>query len=82
VRETRTGCVHCVAICKDCGWEYQNHKNGLALAAQHHDRTGHTVHVEIGNVVIYGNPATGISSPAVRLEKIHIGKNPNLSEDA
>jgi hypothetical protein len=32
-----------MAECQDCGWQGSNYKNALALAAQHHDRTGHTV---------------------------------------
>ncbi len=50
----RSGCVEMIATCRDCGWQYENRKNGLALAAKHHYATGHVVDVEIGNVVTYG----------------------------
>ncbi len=53
-RKTKSGCIACVANCRDCDWEYESHKNGLALAAQHHDRTGHVVNIEITNYVTYG----------------------------
>ena len=39
-------------VCQDCGWAVQG-KNGLGVAAQHHDRTGHTVHVDVEGVVQY-----------------------------
>jgi len=53
-RPTRTGCIAMHVECQGCDWTYDNHKNGLALAALHHDRTGHLVYVDIYNMVIYG----------------------------
>ena len=44
------------ALCADCGWELFA-KNALGLAAQHHDRTGHNVNVEIHGHVSYCNDA-------------------------
>lgn len=38
--------------CQDCGWKTAG-RNGLGLAARHHDRTGHTVHTEVGGRVEY-----------------------------
>lgn len=52
-RKTRTGLVGAIGHCRECSWN-QESKNTLALAAQHHDRTGHEVSVEITRVVIYG----------------------------
>lgn len=40
--------------CEDCGWELSG-KNGLGLAAQHHDKYGHTVHVQIVGSVTYAS---------------------------
>jgi hypothetical protein len=34
-----------MARCKDCAKEWFS-QNGMAVAKQHHDRTGHTVQVE------------------------------------
>ena len=53
-RRTSTGCLEQSAFCCDCDWVYHNRKNGLALGAKHHDRTGHEVHVEITRSVVYG----------------------------
>jgi hypothetical protein len=41
------------AWCATCGWESQA-KNAHGNAARHHDATGHIVHVEIMQYVIYG----------------------------
>ena len=38
--------------CRDCGWKVEG-KNGLGLAAQHHDRTGHTIVTEVEGTVSY-----------------------------
>ncbi len=40
------------ARCWDCGWAVRG-RNGLGLAAQHHDRTGHTVQINVFGVVVY-----------------------------
>lgn len=50
---TFSGIVHIIACCGDCQWECQNYKNGLAQSKIHHNRTGHTVSVEIGTSVLY-----------------------------
>jgi len=44
------------AICEDCGWEVHA-KNGLGIAAQHHDRTGHTVVIDVYGSVRYCSDA-------------------------
>lgn len=43
--------VHC-----ECGWEAYG-VNGLGIAAQHHDRTGHTVNVGVTGSVTYASEA-------------------------
>lgn len=57
-RPTYSGCLEQLVFCDTCDPSgdvvYANRKNGLAWAAQHYDRTGHTVSVEITNVVRYG----------------------------
>lgn len=45
MRTTHSGVLGVVAECRDCDWESEA-KNALGNAAQHADRTGHTVHVE------------------------------------
>lgn len=40
------------AKCRGCGWGVYG-KNGLGLAAQHHDRTGHSIQIDIKGVVVY-----------------------------
>lgn len=42
------GVIHAVAVCCDCGKEFQNYKNAQALAAQHAKRYGHLVEGEVG----------------------------------
>ncbi len=54
MRPTQTGLLAAVAEC-DCGWEYEG-RNALGLAAQHYDRCGGEVMIEITRVVIYGRP--------------------------
>lgn len=41
-----------VAHCQDCGWECEA-RNALGLAAQHHDKTKHTVHVDLYKTIVY-----------------------------
>jgi hypothetical protein len=40
--------IHTIAKCKDCGKEFDNYKNGQALAAQHAKKYKHFVRGEIG----------------------------------
>jgi len=40
--------VHAIAQCEDCGKEFQNYKNGQALAAQHAKKYKHVVNGEVG----------------------------------
>ena len=40
------------AYCVDCGVEYES-RNAFGLAVQHHDRTGHRVHIQTTRVVAY-----------------------------
>lgn len=48
-----------IAQCEDgCGFE-QYARNAQALAAQHHDKTGHKVRVEVSYAVIYGEDSPG-----------------------
>lgn len=48
-----SGCIHVNANCDDCPWQSFNYHNGLAQAKIHHNRTGHTVHIEVCNAVTY-----------------------------
>ena len=57
-RVTYTSCVDQCAFCQECGWQYSNRANGLALAAKHHDKTGHRVNIDIYNLVCYGEKPT------------------------
>ncbi len=41
-------------FCQGCDWKYFG-KNGLGLAAQHHDKYGHSVNVEVTGGVSYLN---------------------------
>lgn len=61
MRETRAGVIHAIAGCYVChGHEsHWDSKNALALAAQHHDRTGHPTWAEQCISVKYGHPADG-----------------------
>jgi hypothetical protein len=43
---------HYAAYCEVCGWECTA-KNAQGLAAQHHDRTGHKVTVEVCRTIVY-----------------------------
>jgi len=52
-RRVQTGLLGMIATCCSCEWR-QEKSNALPLAAQHHDRTGHQVHVQITRVVVYG----------------------------
>jgi len=43
------------AECRDCGWRTRG-KNALGLGAQHYNRTGHTVAIDVeGNVTYCGD---------------------------
>ena len=55
MRPTKSGMLDANAYCCDCDWEAGT-RNAQGIAAQHHDRTGHDVHVNITNVVLYGCP--------------------------
>lgn len=50
------GLVHIVALCRQCGFS-QYAKNAMGLAAQRHQRTGHTVDVESGYAHTFGDRA-------------------------
>lgn len=51
----RSGIVDAYVDCDDCEWKVGS-TNSLGLAAQHHDRTGHTVRAHQTVSVIYGTP--------------------------
>lgn len=44
----KIGVVHVKARCQDCEKEFDNHKNGQALAAKHAKKYKHLVSGEIG----------------------------------
>lgn len=51
-RPTSTGIAGIIAACRDCEWRgYRN--NAVGLAAQHSDRTGHEVRVEVCRFIYY-----------------------------
>ncbi len=41
------------AECQGCDW-WADGANGQGIAAQHHDRTGHVVRVEVTRTIYYG----------------------------
>jgi hypothetical protein len=51
----RSGVVHALGECRDCGATFDSYKNALALSAQHAERYGHTVSAEQCISVVY-NP--------------------------
>lgn len=53
-RKTRAGVVHIEAHCDACDFA-QYARNAQGLAAQHHDKTGHTVRVEKVTHITYGD---------------------------
>lgn len=52
-RPTASTLTDVLAECRACNWEART-VNALALAAQHHDRTGHPTATSITRLVIYG----------------------------
>ncbi len=44
--ERRSGVIHAVGECRDCGKIYDHYKNAVALSAKHAKNTGHTVDCE------------------------------------
>lgn len=61
-REKSSSLDAVAAACRECGW-HSNERNALGAAAQHHDRTGHTVRVEQLTTVTYGDAAKDDGSP-------------------
>ena len=57
MRPTRTGILECVGGCYQChGYEaHWSSKNSMAVAARHHDATGHTTWVNQTLGVTYGS---------------------------
>lgn len=53
-RSRKSGVIHAYAECQTCGVVYDS-RNALGLAAQHHDKTGHTINTEQCISVTYGN---------------------------
>ena len=45
-----------VAVCDTCGWKVAT-RNALALAAQHHGKTGHRVSCEVFYTVVWKSSA-------------------------
>lgn len=52
-RESHVTRPDIIVECLGCGWTAYS-RNGLGIAARHHDKTGHSVRVEISRVVYYG----------------------------
>lgn len=53
-RLTKAGTLAIEAECQVCGW-CSGARNALGNAAQHHDKTGHEVYVELTTFVRYGS---------------------------
>jgi hypothetical protein len=53
------------ARCDECGWELFA-KNALGCAAKHHDKTGHTVVVDIDGQVTYCEEAAHAEKVSIR----------------
>lgn len=49
----KRACVSRIAMCYNCDWRNENRNTATALARKHHERTGHKVAVESGNVTTY-----------------------------
>ena len=47
------GAVHVVAECRDCGKIWDDYKTAIASARRHVASTGHSVHVDRGQVWTY-----------------------------
>ena len=50
------GIPHFMAICQECDWSYENHRDrnrGYKLAKKHVSETGHTVAIEKAVVTHY-----------------------------
>ncbi len=47
------GIIGVSAICEDCGKEFDNYKNGQALAAKHAKEKHHRVTGEVGLAFVY-----------------------------
>lgn len=45
--------VHCIAHCDTCGKDFDNYKNGQALAAKHAKKYQHVVSGEVGVAFSY-----------------------------
>jgi len=56
MRETHAGIVQCMAGCRQCDGDEPrwDGKNAMAVAARHHDATGHTTWVQQVLSVRYG----------------------------
>ena len=51
--EKKSWVVHVSATCDTCGKQFEQYKNGQALAAQHAKKYGHVVRGEIGIAFVY-----------------------------
>ena len=40
--------IHFMAECEDCNWDTADHVSGRQKAHDHHRRTGHAIHGELG----------------------------------
>ena len=45
--------IHVISQCEDCGQQFDNFKNGQALAAKHAKTHGHLVKGEVGLAFTY-----------------------------
>jgi hypothetical protein len=53
MKASSCGPVHWFASCTNCGWSC-GARNAVAVGSQHAEHHGHTVHVEVGIVYIFG----------------------------
>lgn len=47
------GIVHRIADCTECDWREEGYKDAHKLIIKHVKETGHTAHIENGNMVEY-----------------------------
>jgi hypothetical protein len=68
-RPTASALTNVAASCEVCSWGADT-VNALALAARHHDATGHQVTTSITRLVVYGDDVTPEELGQTTLEEL------------